>query len=92
MPSKEVLDFAIAASKKLKGEAIPVAIDGLFFNAVNLKKFLEAVASKGMDKVVYRHPMLYATNDYNDAYSEYIGGSIGYCRQDGKRRFAQRAD
>ena len=62
LPSKEVLDFAIAASKKLKGEAIPVAIDGLFFNAVNLKKFLEAVASKGMDKVVYRHPMLYATN------------------------------
>ena len=51
LPSKEVLDFAIAASKKLKGEAIPVAIDGLFFNAVNLKKFLEAVASKGMDKV-----------------------------------------
>ena len=62
LPSKEVLDFAIAASKKLKGEAIPVAIDGMFFNAVNLKKFLEAVASKGMDKVVYRHPMLYATN------------------------------
>ena len=62
LPSKEVLDFAIAASKKLKGEAIPVAIDGLFFNAVNLKKFLEAVASKEMDKVVYRHPMLYATN------------------------------
>ena len=62
LPSKEVLDFAIAASKKLKGEAIPVAIDGLFFNAVNLKRFLEAVASKGMDKVVYRHPMLYATN------------------------------
>ena len=62
LPSKEVLDFAIAASKKLKGEAIPVAIDGLFFNAVNLKKFLEAVASKGMDRVVYRHPMLYATN------------------------------
>ncbi len=62
LPSKEVLDFAIAASKKLKGEAIPVAIDGLFFNAVNLKKFLEAVASKGMDKIVYRHPMLYATN------------------------------
>ena len=62
LPSKEVLDFAIAASKKLKGEAIPVAIDGLFFNAVNLKKFLEAVASKGMDKVVYRHPMPYATN------------------------------
>ena len=62
LPSKEVLDFAIAAGKKLKGEAIPVAIDGLFFNAVNLKKFLEAVASKGMDKVVYRHPMLYATN------------------------------
>ena len=62
LPSKDVLDFAIAASKKLKGEAIPVAIDGLFFNAVNLKKFLEAVASKGMDKVVYRHPMLYATN------------------------------
>ena len=62
LPSKEVLDFAIAASKKLKGEEIPVAIDGLFFNAVNLKKFLEAVASKGMDKVVYRHPMLYATN------------------------------
>lgn len=62
LPSKEVLDFAIAASKKLKGEAIPVAIDGLFFNAVNLKKFLEAVASKGMDKVVYRYPMLYATN------------------------------
>ena len=62
LPSKEVLDFTIAASKKLKGEAIPVAIDGIFFNAVNLKKFLEAVASKGMDKVVYRHPMLYATN------------------------------
>lgn len=62
LPSKEVLDFAIAASKKLKGEAIPVAIDGLFFNAVNLKKFLEAVASKGMDRVVYRHPMLYTTN------------------------------
>ena len=62
LPSKEVLDFAIAASKKLKGEAIPVAIDGIFFNAVNLKKFLEAVASKGMDKIVYRHPMLYATN------------------------------
>ena len=62
LPSKEVLDFAIAASKKLKGEAIPGAIDGIFFNAVNLKKFLEAVASKGMDKVVYRHPMLYATN------------------------------
>lgn len=62
LPSKEVLDFAIAASKKLKGEAIPVAIDGLFFKAVNLKKFLEAVASKGMDKIVYRHPMLYATN------------------------------
>ena len=62
LPSKEVLDFAIAASKKLKGEAIPVAIDEMFFNAVNLKKFLEAVASKGMDKVVYRHPMLYATN------------------------------
>ena len=62
LPSKEVLDFAITASKKLKGEAIPVAIDGIFFNAVNLKKFLEAVASKGMDKVVYRHPMLYATN------------------------------
>ena len=62
LPSKEVLDFAIAASKKLKGVAIPVAIDGIFFNAVNLKKFLEAVASKGMDKVVYRHPMLYATN------------------------------
>ena len=62
LPSKEVLDFAIAASKKLEGEAIPVAIDGMFFNAVNLKKFLEAVASKGMDKVVYRHPMLYATN------------------------------
>ena len=62
LPSKEVLDFAIAASKKLKGEAIPVAIDGIFFNAVNLKKLLEAVASKGMDKVVYRHPMLYATN------------------------------
>ena len=62
LPSKEVLDFAIAASKKLKGEAIPVAVDGIFFNAVNLKKFLEAVASKGMDKVVYRHPMLYATN------------------------------
>ena len=62
LPSKEVLDFAIAASKKLKGESIPVAIDGIFFNAVNLKKFLEAVASKGMDKVVYRHPMLYATN------------------------------
>ena len=62
LPSKEVLDFAIAAGKKLKGEAIPVAVDGIFFNAVNLKKFLEAVASKGMDKVVYRHPMLYATN------------------------------
>ena len=62
LPSKEVLDFAIAASKKLKVESIPVAIDGIFFNAVNLKKFLEAVASKGMDKVVYRHPMLYATN------------------------------
>ena len=62
LPSKEVLDFAITASKKLKGKAIPVAIDGIFFNAVNLKKFLEAVASKGMDKVVYRHPMLYATN------------------------------
>ena len=62
LPSKEVLDFAIAAGKKLKGEAIPVAIDGIFFNAVNLNKFLEAVASKGMDKVVYRHPMLYATN------------------------------
>ena len=62
LPSKEVLDFAIAAGKKLKRETIPVAIDGLFFNAVNLKKFLEAVASKGMDKVVYRHPMLYATN------------------------------
>ena len=62
LPSKEVLDFAIAAGKKMKGEAIPVAIDGIFFNAVNLKKFLEAVASKGMDKVVYRHPMLYATN------------------------------
>ena len=62
LPSKGVLDFAIAASKKLKGEAIPVAIDGIFFNAVNLKKFLEAVASKGMDKVVYRHPMPYATN------------------------------
>ena len=62
LPSKEVLDFAIAASKKLKVESIPVAIDGLFFNAVNLKKFLEAVASKGVDKVVYRHPMLYATN------------------------------
>ena len=62
LPSKGVLDFAIATSKKLKGEAIPVAIDGIFFNAVNLKKFLEAVASKGMDKVVYRHPMLYATN------------------------------
>ena len=62
LPSKGVLDFAIAASKKLKGEAIPVAIDGIFFNAVNLKKFLEAVASKGMDKVVYRHPILYATN------------------------------
>ena len=62
LPSKEVLDFAIAASKKLEGEAIPVAIDGIFFNAVNLKKFLEAVASKGMDKIVYRHPMLYATN------------------------------
>ena len=62
LPSKEVLDFAIAASKKLKGEAIPVAIDGIFFNAVALKKFLEAVASKGMDRVVYRHPMLYATN------------------------------
>ena len=66
LPSKEVLDFAIAASKKLKGEAIPVAIDGLFFNAVNLKKFLEAVASKGMDRVVYRHPMLYATNDKDE--------------------------
>ena len=62
LPSKEVLDFAIAASKKLKVESIPVAIDGIFFNAVNLKKFLEAVASKGMDRVVYRHPMLYATN------------------------------
>ena len=62
LPSKEVLDFAIAAGKKLKRETIPVAIDGIFFNAVNLKKFLEAVASKGMDKVVYRHPMLYATN------------------------------
>ena len=62
LPSKEVLDFAIAASKKLKGEAISVAIDGIFFNAVNLKKLLEAVASKGMDKIVYRHPMLYATN------------------------------
>ena len=62
LPSKEALDFAITASKKLKGKAIPVAIDGIFFNAVNLKKFLEAVASKGMDKVVYRHPMLYATN------------------------------
>ena len=62
LPSKGVLDFAIAASKKLKGEAIPVSVDGIFFNAVNLKKFLEAVASKGMDKVVYRHPMLYATN------------------------------
>ena len=62
LPSKEVLDFAIAAGKKLKGVAIPVAVDGIFFNAVNLKKFLEAVASKGMDKVVYRHPMLYATN------------------------------
>ena len=62
LPSKEVLDFAIAASKKLKVEAIPVAIDGIFFNAVALKKFLEAVASKGMDKIVYRHPMLYATN------------------------------
>ena len=62
LPSKEVLDLAIAAGKKLKGEAIPVAVDGIFFNAVNLKKFLEAVASKGMDKVVYRHPMLYATN------------------------------
>lgn len=62
LPSKEVLDFAIAASKKLKGEAISVAIDGIFFNAVNLKKFFEAVASKGMDKIVYRHPMLYATN------------------------------
>ena len=62
LPSKEVLNFAIAAGKKLKRETIPVAIDGLFFNAVNLKKFLEAVASKGMDKVVYRHPMLYATN------------------------------
>ena len=62
LPSKEVLDFAIAAGKKLKRETIPVAVDGLFFNAVNLKKFLEAVASKGMDKVVYRHPMLYATN------------------------------
>ena len=57
-----MLDFAIAAGKKLKRETIPVAIDGIFFNAVNLKKFLEAVASKGMDKVVYRHPMLYATN------------------------------
>ena len=62
LPSKGVLDFAIAASKKLKGEAIPVSVDGIFFNAVNLKKFLEAVASKGMDKIVYRHPMLYATN------------------------------
>ena len=62
LPSKEVLDFAIAASKKLKRETIPVAVDGIFFNAVNLKRFLEAVASKGMDKVVYRHPMLYATN------------------------------
>ena len=62
LPSKEVLDFAIAAGKKLKRETIPVAVDGIFFNAVNLKKFLEAVASKGMDKVVYRHPMLYATN------------------------------
>ena len=62
LPSKEVLDFAIAASKKLKVEAIPVAVDGIFFNAVALKKFLEAVASKGMDRVVYRHPMLYATN------------------------------
>ena len=62
LPSKGVLDFAIAASKKLKVEAIPVSVDGIFFNAVNLKKFLEAVASKGMDKVVYRHPMLYATN------------------------------
>ena len=62
LPSKEVLDFAIAASKKLKVEAIPVSVDGIFFNAVNLKKFLEAVASKGMDKIVYRHPMLYATN------------------------------
>ncbi len=62
LPSKEVLDFAIAASKKLKGVAIPVAVDGIFFNAVNLKRFLEAVASKGMDKVAYRHPMLYATN------------------------------
>ena len=62
LPSKEVLDFAIAAGKKLKRETIPVAVDGIFFNAVNLKKFLEAVASKGMDRVVYRHPMLYATN------------------------------
>ena len=62
LPSKGVLDFAIAASKKLKVEAIPVSVDGIFFNAVNLKKFLEAVASKGMDKIVYRHPMLYATN------------------------------
>ena len=62
LPSKEVLDFAIAAGKKLKRETIPVAVDGIFFNAVNLKRFLEAVASKGMDKVVYRHPMLYATN------------------------------
>ena len=62
LPSKGVLDFAIAAGKKLKVEAIPVAVDGIFFNAVALKKFLEAVASKGMDRVVYRHPMLYATN------------------------------
>ena len=62
LPSKEVLDFAIAAGKKLKRETIPVAVDGIFFNAVNMKRFLEAVASKGMDKVVYRHPMLYATN------------------------------
>jgi hypothetical protein len=62
LPSKGVLDFAIAASKKLNVEAIPVSVDGIFFNAVNLKKFLEAVASKGMDKIVYRHPMLYATN------------------------------
>ena len=62
LPSKGVLDFAIAAGKKSKVEAIPVAVDGIFFNAVALKKFLEAVASKGMDRVVYRHPMLYATN------------------------------
>ena len=48
--------------QEVERRGIPVAIDGIFFNAVNLKKFLEAVASKGMDKVVYRHPMLYATN------------------------------